>query len=278
MIARTNIRSGFTLIEVLVSTLIFAVLVTAISSVLYSALHLRDNAQENIQIQEQLQIAYTIIKRDLINIVSPQDGLAGDLICEDTGRGNVMFDQLQCYTSSGIVSETLLYGEIQGIQYVLTDEYQTNEQNGYHLVRYIYRNLLATSEEEPTHTRLLEEVQSLDFRFYDGETWHETWNSSEEDPPLPKAIYTRITFSRDGEDDEQFEVLEFMVPIHTVAPVEEEEEEEGTESETDDTENEGEPSGSGGGQPNNGGGQPGNGNRGNNQGGINQQNQRGGRS
>jgi len=233
---QTSNENGFTLIEVLISTMIFAVLVTAISSVLYSALHLRDDAQTNSELQERLSLTNTIMKRDFINLVAPQEGLAQDLLCESAGRGSNNIDHLECYTASGIINQNQPFGEIQGIQYLLTDQYQSHEKEGFELVRFIYRNLLSNTEEQPTHIRLLDEVQSLDFQFYDGESWFDSWDSSEQDPPMPKAIQTRITFVSNSETEERLRPLEFVVPIHVIAPTEDEEQEEQTTS--DDTQEE----------------------------------------
>jgi hypothetical protein len=72
-------------------------------------------------------------------------------------------------------------------------------------------------------------IHSLAFQYYDGEYWQDTWDSSTEDPKLPLAVRIHLTFLPENPQessqvlgvDGHYPVLQTIVPLMSVAQVEE---------------------------------------------------------
>jgi len=233
--------SGFTLIEVLIATVMFAIILTALNTVLWASMNLREKMDEKLKERRPQNYSLSIIKRDLLNIV-PENGLLnGSLIGENQGAASQRMDYLEFYSSNGIVSENYFWGDVQKVEYYLAD-YETDHEiieptQGKTLVRVVTRNLLATVVETPEEQPLLSNILSLEFNYYDGEEWLQTWDSTTQDPPMPLAIHVRIEFEEELQDENNNYIitdneriippLETIIPIVSVA-VEEEEEQEST--------------------------------------------------
>ena len=62
------------MLEVLIATVAFAIVLASINAVFYSAVRLRNHAAESIDRALPLEHALTIMKRDLANVVPPEHG------------------------------------------------------------------------------------------------------------------------------------------------------------------------------------------------------------
>src|SRR6266404_9663384 len=160
--------TGFTLLEVLIAVMIFAVVLAAASTVFYGALRLRNGAAESLEQSLPRQQALAVIQRDLANLVVPGGTLSG--VCRTTSITNVIGGQSSpdFYTSTGLIDPTSPWAEIQRVAYVLVDPTGPGA-NGKDLVRTVTRNLLpATLEEEPARQWLISGVEGMIFNYFDG--------------------------------------------------------------------------------------------------------------
>src|SRR3954466_637657 len=189
--------AGFTLLEILIATLAFAIVLAAINTVFYTALRLRNRTTEAIETSLPQQQALTIIKRDLANLVVPGGTFSGELQTASTtnnmtGQGNPTF----C-TSTGVIDETSPWSEVQKVSYVLMES--TNHSRAKELVRAVTRNLLpSTTQEPPIYQWLMSGVEAVNFAFYDGTQWRDYWDSSTAtttDEKVPQAIKMQIALA-----------------------------------------------------------------------------------
>ena len=189
---------GFTLLEVLIATAVFSIVLAAASTVFYGALHLRNGATESLEQALPRQQALAVIQRDLANLVVPGGRLSG--VFQTTAITNLIGGQSSpdFYTSTGFIDPTSPWGEIQRVSYVLTAP-ADRDAAGRDLIRAVTRNLLpATAEEEPARQWLMSGVQGLTFSYYDGTQWRDSWDSTTADPTsgltnnLPRAIKVQI--------------------------------------------------------------------------------------
>ncbi|HPO08627.1 MAG TPA: type II secretion system protein GspJ [bacterium] len=221
-------RHGVTLLELLVATVIGAILVLSINTVFSNAIHLRDRAYEAQDSQLSRQYAIEMMKRDLVNAVAPNGLLIADMIGGQASGALQPYDELTFFSTSGTLTESNPWGDIQQVTYILASLNQRGAKEGLYLVRGITRNLLSTVQEEPEYEPLLDNVYSLTFEYYDGDSWLTTWDSSTEDPPLPTAIRVTIVFdnSRNTEmpGGRIESTIQFSVPIVSKAISTEEEE------------------------------------------------------
>ena len=159
---------------------------------------------------------------------------AQEFLGDSQGQGLTRNDQLTFYTASGVIQTNLPWGHLQKISYYLQQPLsglQQQEEEGWALYREVTRNLVPAGGVEilMTPQPLARGVHSLAFQYYDGEYWQDTWDSSTEDPKLPLAvrIYLRFLPENSQENsqvlgaDGSYPALQTIVPLMSVAQVEE---------------------------------------------------------
>jgi type II secretion system protein J len=216
---------AFTLIEVLVATAMFAVLIGALCVFFYGALQLRDTTHADIDRGLPGDYALQLLRGDLAACLPPVGLLAGEFFGERIEEGTARRDTLTLHTASGTLDEDDPWGDIQCVEYELEEPENDNEE-GLVLVRLVTRNLLASTEEDPTTEKLLPGVEALEFSYYDGEEWEDSWDSTTEDNALPMAVRVRIEFAEDA-DGHVALPLEVVVPFEIQPRDTGEDEEEG---------------------------------------------------
>ncbi len=189
---------AFTLIELLLAMVIFAVVLSAISGVFYSAMRLRTHTADAIEAAEPAHHALAILRRDLAGIVLPSGLIQSNLLIgASSGDGAAQDVDMAIYTSSGQLGDLVPWGEILKVSYALRPGTNGIFSVGKDLVRLVTRNHLPPLQDEPEEQRLLAGVQRIDFTFYNGTAWQNTWNSTNEDLVLPKAVKVQLTLADD---------------------------------------------------------------------------------
>jgi prepilin-type N-terminal cleavage/methylation domain-containing protein len=205
-------RRGFTLIEILVATLSFAVILTALNSTFYAAMRLRARAVKNVENLIPMNQAAGILKRDL-NGILPTNGLAGPFVGQPQGLGINGSCSLEFYTTSGVVSDDQYFGDIQKVTYYLKRPEVAADVAGQDLVRAVTRNMLPALTEDLEEIPLISGVDRLEFSFYDGTAWQTAWNSTNADIQLPQAIKMAIEFAGLDYRYKANEPLTFIIPL-----------------------------------------------------------------
>lgn len=189
---------GFTLMELLVCSVIFAVLVGAIYSVFSSAIRLREHAYEAIEKELPISAVSDILRRDLNCAMITTGTLALPMLGTPGGGGRMRQDQLEFYTSSGVVRDRLEepWGDVQHVTYYLAPPMAGlgGSQDGLDLVREIDRNIFAPTPLEPTQQRLLSGVAGLSFEYYCNDIWESQWDSSMWENKAPQAVRMHLEF------------------------------------------------------------------------------------
>ena len=209
---------GFTLLELLVATMMFAIVVGALYSVSHGALNMREKAYNTFQKELPIRYAASVIRRDLESAVVPSGILAGPALGEKSQDGGNRLDSLEVYSSSGVVDDDYPWGDIQKVKYSLVDPADVAEDAGKDLVRTVSRNLLYEDEQDADEQHLLGGAESLEFAYYDGEVWRDAWDSTVEENALPLAVRVLIKFGDMGPDEAPKPTMEMVVPIVAKAP------------------------------------------------------------
>lgn len=186
--------SGFTLIELLLGSVISAVLLAALYEVFHSLLFMQ--ALSNDRLESAVPRAHVIatIKADLENMAVPNSLLCGSVIGQTEGETDQRSDRLEFSTTSGKLTDALPWGEIQKVEYYLAPPDDQENSSELQLVRTATRNLLATTIEElPEPAVMLENVNSLEIQYFDGQVWSDSWDSTVTES-TPKAVRVRILF------------------------------------------------------------------------------------
>jgi type II secretion system protein J len=206
---RPPCRSAFTLLELIIAIAISAIVLISINTLFFGAMHLRDQASEAADLLLPSDRAISIMKKDLLAIV-PVGVLAGPMGTDATGIGTTTSPLLEVYTASGVVTADVPWGDVQKIDYSLQTPATHNGGSGKELIRGVTRNLLASSPVAPEPQTLLENVQNLQFSYYDGTNWNDTWSTTLSN--IPVAIKVSIDFVN-GRNLKFNPSLQFLVPI-----------------------------------------------------------------
>jgi general secretion pathway protein J len=205
---------GFTLIEVLLALTVSAIVLAAMGGVFYSALLLRKRTTATVENASRLQPALNIIRRDLLCVMPPSGGLAGDFRCGSLLGGIGESLGIQFSTATAVIGDSLPWGNVQEVSYQLREASQRTAGGGRDLIRLVNRNLLTTALEEPEEQWMLGNVQSLQFSCYDGSQWRDSWDTSLGDTNLPTAV--RIQLLAGSEDESATrnqQPVELIVPL-----------------------------------------------------------------
>lgn len=251
---RKTTLNGFTLIELLVVTAISALIVLSINTVLYNSFHLRDRAYESLDKTTSRSYAINMIKRDLRNLIPPNGELVEEIVGNNNQRGAMSSNLLSFYTTTGMIEESMPWGDIQKVEYSLMEARQVPgldekylEQPGQILARAVTRNLTETVDNAPDFIPLLANVYSISMEFYDEEndTWQQSWDSTSQETVVPTAVRLDIIFYKErqsGDITDEYEILDVVVPILTKeTTLEAESSETDDESEVEDDQSDDEP-------------------------------------
>ena len=209
---------AFTLAELLIAVSIFAIVLAAMNTVLFSAIHLRDKTTETVEKALPVEYALTTIKHDLANLVTPGGTFGGTL--QSTPTTNTTPNQVSpdFYSNTGTPEGAYPWGDIQKVSYLLVPS--ANRYGlGKDLVRAVTRNLLATTDQTPTQQWLLSGVESITFNYYDGTQWAEVWDTTTQ-TNLPTAIKVQIQMAPEqgGKSTALISPLELVVPLDIQPP------------------------------------------------------------
>jgi len=235
-------RSAFTLLELLIAVVAFAIVLAAINGVFYSGLKLRNRSAASLEKSLPLTQALLVLKRDLASLALPSTNetrLVGELQSSPTGSSSSSgsgpssqprFGSLagatggasgqpaqvspDFYTLSGLLDTASPWPNVQKVAYLLVDS--TNRSAlGKDLVRAVTRNLLPAGgfEEVPVEQLLLTDVEDVFFLYHDGTDWVDSWDSTaDETMKFPRAIKVQIQLAAETRASQSAPV-ELVVPI-----------------------------------------------------------------
>lgn len=215
MTPQPNIARAFTLVEMLIAISIFSILLVAIHTVLYTALRLRNTAVDSLEASLPLEQALNVIQHDLSNVVTATNGVfLGPL--QTTNPTNTLPDQIgpDFYTTGGELDGVVPWGNIEKIDYLLSQPTNGNRGPGRDLIRAVTRNLLpVTQPPQPDEKHaILSGVQNLTFLYYDGTTWQPSWDTTQQ-TNLPTAIKVQIQMAAQPGVPVRTQPLELVVPV-----------------------------------------------------------------
>lgn len=197
-------RRAFTLIELVLAMAMVAVVSVSMFATLRVAFGNQKAAAEAVEPSRTADLAMEFIRDDLENALPPHDPqnytsqyqyLAGAFQGQNTGGASGSDADLIFFSTGSMRQHTSGNGEIKQI------ELTTDTPNGARqkcLVRKCARNLTVEQQPPPYDEEVLVRgVDSFTMRFYDGNNWNDTWDSTQMTPnELPAAVEVTITLDR----------------------------------------------------------------------------------
>ena len=181
-------NKGFTIIEVLVSLAILSMIALVSSNILKSSLATEQQTKQHLDSIKELNLASTIIRRDIRQIVnvSSKDFYGNDMygtFISPINSQSLMF-------SSNIKSLSDEISPIKRIQYELVDGTLNRKQ------------FFSSNPYEPddyTNTELINNIDYIEFTYLYENSWHESWPISLiTSKKIPTLI--KIEFSKQNKD------------------------------------------------------------------------------
>jgi type II secretion system protein J len=216
----TNIMNAFTLVEMILSIGVAAIVLVAINAALFTALHLREVTTAAVDAATPLDQATLFLRRDLQCVVTPTNGtskvLSGGFragTVNSTGISEPV--AVEMFTATGALSQNAPWADIQRVTYELKNSTATAGRRD--LYRSVTRNLLATAAVPDVEDQLmLSGVERVSFTCYDGAMWQETWDTSavtSVNTNLPLAVRVEIQLAGGNAN----EPIQLVVPIDSLS-------------------------------------------------------------
>lgn len=228
--ARVRIQiGGFTLLELLVAMTLMVVTASCLYTALYTGFHAQRSARAAVEPTSQALNAIELLKQDIYGVLPPKGTLAGAFIGTNSrSSSGVDADYLEFHTTQTYADTGRPTGGIGKIELALeTDDDEHVARDSYRLVRKVTTNLLSPKEVEPEEHVLCRNVMSLNLRYFDGDSWLDEWDSTEDANSLPKAVEVNIEIANrlrhSSEEIERRRLLQsFTIPCGVSAVAAEE--------------------------------------------------------
>ena len=207
-------RRAFTLIELILSIAIMAIVLVAVNAVFYTAMRLRESTRAAVDDSLPIEQSLGILRRDLQGAMAPSSNgvFAGSFKAGAvTSLGSSLPVAVEFNTTTGIPSDKEPWGEVQRVSYGLRPS-ADRDAAGQDLYRNVTRNLLATILPQPDEQWMMSGVDSIEFSCYDGLQWRNDWDTTLMDTNLPSAVRVRIFLAK---ADRSSGPIEMVVPIES---------------------------------------------------------------
>jgi len=226
-------RKGFTLLELIVATVIFSIVIAAAYTLLDSARNLTTRAELRAQLFQSARAALQAVEDDFRGAVMPQapptSSSPNDLSFIGTSSGSekepldrIEFVSISRHTASQYdvnVADVVRGIDMARLTYWIEQD-TTRAAHG--LVRERPRELNPVSG--PVHrdediTEIARDVVFLNLRYYDSGEWRDTWDSSQL-RKLPKAIEVTVIVRGEWRGEEVLEpfTTRFYLPVGAETP------------------------------------------------------------
>jgi type II secretion system protein J len=212
---------GFTLLELLIASVVGAIVLLVVNATYFGALRLHNATNERTDTDLVLQRTLGLVQRDLAGLMVPAGTVAppagtfsGQFQDTPTNSPTQEFSDTRVspdlYTSSGEVDGWGPFSEVQVVAYFLAPA--TDGSNTKSLVRAVTRNLLPVQQPTTDEQTLLTGIMDAEFDYYDGNEWTNTWDSTVTST-LPMAIRFSLTLANRDASQAVPQPIELVVPV-----------------------------------------------------------------
>lgn len=188
-------RRGFTLIELLLAAVIMTVMLASLYGIYHTATRMRERVWNDIQTSVPVDEVIRVMRTDLGATIGPGEVLARPFMGLSQQDGAARRDTLDFGAAVGRLNDDEPWADLVEVGYSLIEPEDGNLDTGMDLARTLTRNLLAQTVMADEPQRLLHNVEALQFQYWDGEYWQDSWDSTALENKLPSAIRVRVEFA-----------------------------------------------------------------------------------
>jgi general secretion pathway protein J len=190
---------GFTLIEMMLAISVLALILTMLASAFSTVVHSKVHAEGRLMVDHEGRSLLWQLTKELRNAVQTPYAISNVALLGSGHMGNgVAIDAITMSTFSaghrkaltGLTPETI-------VTYNLTP---SPDQPGCYMLQRSQQSGLLTNTVTQQTTVLADNVMSLHFRYFDGQKWDESWDSSSmpRGTQLPVAVAIQIKMAAPG--------------------------------------------------------------------------------
>lgn len=231
IIEHQRAESAFSLLELIVASLMFSIVLASISTAFFGAHRLKRTSEAELLGEQEIRRAINLMKRDLRSVTLPttNDTTQITVSTEDSETNSVTFSGamvtgtgangaamgstfFEFYTTSGLRLFEQPWIDIQRVIYTVRPPTNARNQDGNELIRTVTRNILAGVEQDYSERVLLRGVEHVYYEFWTGDEWLDYWDSTTLSPQAPEAIRTTITMMREN-NSEPAKYVQLVTPV-----------------------------------------------------------------
>ena len=188
---KNRLFAGFTLLELIVAIALMDIIAVALYSCMHTAFKSKERSQASLEPYRRVMPIFECIRKDFSSAMKPDGILAGVFEGEDVSFTNMQdADVLGFYTACYAPKEDEIASNVIYVEYELAEDYDRNQIV---LKRLTTRNILSPTAVDPDEEVLARDITGFNIEYYDGSSWVDNWDSSEEDATLPWGV--RVTVS-----------------------------------------------------------------------------------
>ncbi len=191
---------GFTLLELILAIALMDMIAIALYSSMHIGFKTKESCQASLKPYQSVTPIFEFIRKDLTSAMNPDGILAGVFVGEDVPFSNLQdADTVSFYSAAYQPKEGEIASNVINVQYGLETDY---ERDQIVLKRFTNKNILTPTAVDPDEEVIGRNIVGFDIQYYDGTTWLDGWDSSEQDSTLPWGV--RITISILDENRSRF--------------------------------------------------------------------------
>jgi len=192
-------KSGFTLVEVLLASMMGAFVALVAVGALRAISASAEMIENNISTSSEARFASKVIARDLLNLYRDTDLEKAKLVglAQETGR-----DMVSCLSFYTVGRTKARIGQPEGDVYEV-EYYLLKEQENRALMRRMWPNPDKDAPPGGIMTAIAEDIDVFQVRYFDGEDWQLEW--PEDMKSLPELVEVTIVATRRSRADTAIE-------------------------------------------------------------------------
>ena len=181
---------AFTLLEVLVATVMIAILAVSLYGMLHTGIQIQRSATGSLAQARKVSLLMEILRQDVASILPPGGVLKGPFTGQSLVDG--VNDAMMFYNTAQAVPDPNWTGNILepvgDVQKVEIYCQPAEDGKSQLLLRRVTRNLLSPTMIEQQPEVLCPGIATFNLRYFNGTAWQNIWDSTAQDNNLPAAI------------------------------------------------------------------------------------------